>query len=164
VVGDLFASPSGKSPKGHHGGGKGDEDVISPEQEERGRKGEEEIKKRLQRPGGWFGLSLISDVRQDRCGYDFLCSREGENVMVEVKTFVRNGRIFITSRELHTAAENGSKYLLVGVLDDEQKKDRWSAVEVVFDPLGILLKKGEFDALIKLQIPAKDVFTKIIND
>lgn len=138
-------------------------DIISPEQEERGKKGEEEIKRRLKRSGGWFGLSLIRDVRQENCGYDFLCKKDEQEILVEVKTFTRNGRVFVTSRELKAAAENGDKYYLVGVLD-EDKQNEWSNVQVVIDPIETLLREGEFDAIVKMKIAAHNVFTELFKD
>lgn len=133
--------------------------IISPEQEERGRRGEEEIKRRLMKPGGWFGLILIKDVRRDNCGYDFLCRKDEKEVFVEIKTFTRNGRVFVTSKEMQVAAKEGEKYYLIGVLD-EREHNQYTDVKVVVNPIEILLKKGEFDAVVQLQIEAKEIFTK----
>ncbi len=146
-VRDIFDTPKGGVP------------IISPEQEDRGRRGEEEIKRRLMKPGGWFGLTLIKDVRRDNCGYDFLCAKDEEKVFVEVKTFTANGRVIVTSKEMQVAAKEGKKYYLVGVLD-EREHNQYPDVKVVIDPIEILLKKGEFDAVVQMQIEAKEIFTR----
>jgi len=146
-VRDIFETPKGGVP------------IISPEQEDRGRRGEEEIKRRLMKPGGWFGLTLIKDVRRDNCGYDFLCAKGEEEVFVEVKTFTANGRVIVTSKEMQVAAKEGKKYYLVGVLD-EREHNQYPDVKVVIDPIEILLKKGEFDAVVQMQIEAKEIFTR----
>ncbi len=132
-------------------------DAITPEQKERGKRGEEEIKRRLKLPGGWGGLTLIADKRADRCGYDFLCAMSNKEIKLEVKTFTRNGRIVVTSRELQAAAEDPDKYYLVGVLDDENPETEWSTF-LILNPLESLLIKGEFDFQTTLKITAAEIF------
>jgi hypothetical protein len=145
------------------GTSKGGVTIISPEQEERGRRGEEEIKRRLIKQGGWYGLTLKNDSRRDNCGYDFLCRKGDEEIFVEVKTFTSNGRVIVTSKEMQVAAKEGAKYYLVGVLD-EREHNQYTDVKVVIDPIEILLKKGEFDAVVQMQIEAKEIFTNPDSD
>jgi Protein NO VEIN, C-terminal len=130
---------------------------ITPEQQERGKKGEEEIKRRLKLPGGWEGFILNEDKRYDGCGYDFLCSRNDRNVMIEVKTFIENGRIIFTSRELQEAAISKKDYYLIGILDTVKPPYEWSTY-IIQDPIHLLLKSGEFDIQAKLQAPAATIF------
>ncbi|MDY6988930.1 MAG: DUF3883 domain-containing protein [Thermodesulfobacteriota bacterium] len=138
-------------------------DQVTPEQRERGRRGEEEIKRRLQLPGGWDGLTLKADTRADACGYDFLCNMAEREVKVEVKTFVYDGRVVFTSRELKQAAASQDDYYLIGVLDDGSVEHEWPAM-LIHNPIDILLSKGEFDVQAKLQAPAAHVFGLSSND
>ena len=133
-------------------------DEITPEQRERGKRGEGEIKRRLERPGGWEGFSLIDDKREPGCGYDFLCAMGGREVKLEVKTFTQDGRVVVTSTELQEAAASQDDYYLIGVLDDGKSEYEWSTF-LIRNPLDILLTKGEFDIQAKLQASAADVFS-----
>jgi hypothetical protein len=74
-------------------------------------KGEEEIKRRLQLPGGWEGLTLVKDRRDDGCGYDFLCKLSGQEVMLEIKTFFRGSSI-VSTTELGMAFTGGMTTIL----------------------------------------------------
>ena len=130
---------------------------ITPEQEERGVRGEEEIKRRLELPGGWGGFSLRADMRLTACGYDFLAATGERDVELEVKTFSRDGRVVVTSRELQQAAVSQEDYYLVGVLDDGGPENDWPTFSIC-NPAATLLSKGEFDIQAKLQAPAAEVF------
>jgi len=131
---------------------------VTPAQEARGKKGEMEIKRRLQLPGGWEGFLLLADKRDEGCGYDFLCSLGDQEVYLEVKTFARNGRVIVSSNELQTAAAYQDAYFLVGILDDDQCPEYdWKSF-IVQNPLQLLLKVGEFDIQPKLQALAEKVF------
>jgi hypothetical protein len=129
----------------------------SPEQRQQGRTGEEEIKRRLENPGGWEGFSLVADTRDKGCGYDFLCAMEERQVKLEVKTFTPNGRVFVSDRELQEAAVSQDDYYLVGVLDDGKPANEWSTF-VICNPIDDLLAIGEFDVQATLVAPAADVF------
>ena len=135
----------------------GSTDEITPEQRERGKKGEEEIKRRLELPGGWEGFTLVADKRNAGCGYDFLCSIGDQEAKVEVKTFIKDGRIVLTTLELQEAAASNEEYYLIGMLDDEKPPHMWS-VFLIRNPIDTLLTKGEFDIQTKLQAKAADIF------
>jgi hypothetical protein len=128
---------------------------VTAEQKVRGKRGEEEIKRRLQLPNG---LTLVSDVRELGCGYDFLCALGGREVKVEVKTFTYDGRVFVTPKELQAAATSRGDYYLVGVLDDGQPEWLWSTF-VLPNPIEVLLTKGEFDIDPTLHVLASALFT-----
>jgi len=130
---------------------------ITPEQEARGRKGEDEIKRRLERPGGWEGFTLIEDRSEQGCGYDFWCARGTSEVMLEIKTFTPNGRVFVTITELREAAAGRADYYLVGVLDDGKPEHEWTTI-IIPDPIDILLTKGTFDIEATLRASASDIF------
>lgn len=132
-------------------------DMISPEQRDRGKRGEEEIKRRLQLPAGWAGFIFVEDKRDDGCGYDFLCALDERKVKLEVKTFIRGGRVILSSRELQEAAISKDDYYLIGVLEDENPPSKWTAF-TVRNPINILLMKGEFDIDTKLQVTAANLF------
>ncbi len=132
-------------------------DEISAEQEDRGRRGEEEIKRRLQFPGGWQGFILLTDKRDLGCGYDFLCVMGGREVRLEVKTFTRNGRVVLSSRELQEAAASRGDYYLIGALDELKPEYEWSTF-IIPNPIDFLLTKGDFDIQTKLQVSAEEVF------
>ena len=123
----------------------------------RGLKGEEEIKRRLQLPGGWEGFTLIKDRRDDGCGYDFLCELSGQEVMLEVKTFVPTGRIFVSTPELQMAFTAAKDYYLVGVVHENTSPNDW-ATHLLCDPGTKLLLKGEFDVQAQLKLQASDLF------
>lgn len=132
-------------------------EMVTDEQEARGKKGEEEIKRRLNLPGGWEGFIFIADKRDPGCGYDFLCAMGEQEVKLEIKTFIINGRIVMTSLELREAAASQGDYFLVGVLDNEKPEYEWPCF-IIRNPIDILLTKGEFDIQAKLQALAEDVF------
>jgi len=132
-------------------------DGVTPEQRERGRRGEEEIKRRLERPGGWETFTLLADMRDAGCGYDLLCAMGDRKVKLEIKTFVRDGRVVVTSLELQEAAASQDDYYLVGVLDDGKPEYEWSTF-LIRNPIDILLTVGELDVQAKLQASAADVF------
>ena len=135
--------------------------ILSTEQIDRGKRGEEEIKKRLMLPNGWAGFTLKADKRNDGCGYDFLCILDAKEVKLEVKTFAQNGRIIISSRELQAAAEDPNNYYLIGVLDDEDIEKPWSEVGIIYNPLEILITRGNFDFQAKLTVVASEIFEKL---
>lgn len=130
---------------------------VTAEQMDRGKKGEEEIRRRLERPGGWEGFILLADKRDQGCGYDFLCVMGEREVKLEVKTFAQDGRVVVTSLELQEAAASQDDYYLIGILDDGKLEYEWSTF-LIPNPINILLTKGEFDIQAKLQAPAADVF------
>lgn len=130
---------------------------ITSEQEARGKRGEEEIKRRLQLPGGWEGFTLLQDRREDGCGYDFLCQVGEEEICLEVKAFLKEGRIFVSSKELKVAAEMQEKYVLVGILDNHQPEHQWVTF-ILQNPLELLLSKGDFDVNPKLEVAALQLF------
>jgi len=129
--------------------------AITRDQEVRGKKGEEEFLRRVSLPGGWEGFTLIDDRRADGCGYDFLCNMDGQIALVEVKTFSRDGRVFVTRRELHEAAKN-ERYYMIGFLDEGEAYS-WQSY-VLRDPVNTLLEKGVFQIETKLEVPAMDLF------
>jgi len=130
---------------------------ITPEQQNRGRRGEEEIKRRLQLPGGWAGFSFVADKRNEDCGYDFLCVMGERQVGLEVKTFTIDGRVVVTVPELRAAAVSRGDYYLVGVLDDGKPENEWLTF-IISDPIQLLLSRGEFDIEATLRAPASDIF------
>jgi hypothetical protein len=130
---------------------------ITPEQKARGRKGEEEIKRRLERPGGWEGFTLIEDRREQGCGYDFWCAKETREVTLEIKTYAPNGRVFVTSNELREAAVGRTNYHLVGVLDDGKPEHEWTTT-IILDPIDTLLTEGTFDIEATLKASASAIF------
>jgi len=132
-------------------------DEPTPEQQRRGKNGEEEIKRRLELPGGWADLKLVADRREDGCGYDFLCDRNGQEVKLEIKTFSRDGRVIVTTEELHQAATSGDKYCLLGVLDDGGSPTEWRTM-FIQNPFSTLLKKGKLAIKAKLEAPASAIF------
>ncbi|MEK7996193.1 MAG: DUF3883 domain-containing protein [Planctomycetota bacterium] len=132
-------------------------DPVSREQRDRGRRGEDEIRRRLLAEDGWEGFTLVNDVRDQRCGYDFLCRKAGRKVKLEVKTFTENGRVILTARELQEAATGREDYNLIGVLDDGGPANWWRTV-IVRDPLPHLLALGEFEIEATLGLPAAVLF------
>jgi len=127
-------------------------EAVSREQQDRGRRGEEEMKRRLVAPGGWEGFTFLSDKRDQRCGYDFLCLHEGREVKLEVKTFTLNGRIMVTVTELQESAANRQDYFLIGVLEDGPATS-WPTI-IAQDPLPFLITYGEFEIEASLELPA----------
>jgi hypothetical protein len=130
---------------------------ITAEQQDRGERGEEEIKRRLQLPGGWAGFSFVADKRSENCGYDFLGKMGERQVNLEVKTFTIDGRVIITDTELRAAAESQDDYYLVGVLDDGKPEAEW-CTSIISNPIQVLLSRGEFDIEAKLCAPAAEIF------
>jgi hypothetical protein len=130
---------------------------VSLEQEARGRKGELEILRRLQLPGGWDGITLYADRREESVGYDFQCIINGRTVYLEVKTFIFGGQVIMTSSELQAAASHKEDFYLVGLLDNGNQENEWKAF-LLPNPLILLLDEGEFDVQPRLHIPAKKVF------
>ncbi len=124
---------------------------ITPEQQLRGRRGEEEILRRLGLPGGWEGFSLVADHRDPPRGYDFLASLSGGEVKLEVKTFMTNGQVVVTEGELREAAASRRDYYLVGVVNSGGPPNRWQTV-IVRDPLEILLTRGQFSSKLELRV------------
>ncbi len=130
---------------------------VTPEQKERGKRGEDEVKRRLELPGGWEGFTLVSDMTKQGCGYDFLCKLDNREVQVEVKTFTRNGKIVVTALELQEAALRKKDYYLVGVLDNGKAEYEWPTF-VMQNPVYALLREGEFDFQTKLELTPGDLF------
>jgi hypothetical protein len=97
----------------------------SPEQQERGRRGEEEILERFEL-GAVRGLRLIEDHRSMGQGYDFLCRDVKRNITVELelKTYkALDGQIVLTPKEFERARIKADRYYLWG-LDDNGKHPR----------------------------------------
>jgi hypothetical protein len=130
---------------------------ITPQQEVRGTMGEEEILRRLNLPGGWEGFVLFSDDRKSRCGYDFLCKQQENQVKFEIKTFLANGHVYLTVRELQQASASGASYYLVGVLDDGGPAQDWKTF-IIRNPLEHLLHHGKFDYEARLEAAAAELF------
>lgn len=132
-------------------------DKVTPEQEARGLRGEEEILRRLDE-GILEGFALLTDRRKDGCGYDFLCERNGQEYQLEVKTFASpNGRVIVSPRELQVAASNRETYFLVGILDEGGSPRSWH-VYMLPDPFEALLKHGSLDVKTSLEARAQDIF------
>ncbi len=131
---------------------------VTPDQQKRGVRGEEEIKRRLKLPSGWSGFIFVEDKRADACGYDFLCILAERQVKLEIKTFAINGRVVVSSSELRAAAIFQNDYYLVGVLDDGMPENQWRT-SLVCNPLSRLLNNGEFDIDATLNAPAMELFT-----
>jgi len=160
LIDGLFAGTDGEGAQGAAGAGDerpGRRGGPSPEQVDRGKRGEELIKRWLQLPGGWAGFSLVEDKREDACGYDFLCDKEGQIVSLEIKTFAPNGRIVISSNELRAAAASQDDYFIIGVLDNGGTADRWNTF-MIWNPIDTLLAHGEFDIEAKLEVAPADIF------
>jgi len=138
-------------------GGRLQHDEPTPEQQLRGEKGEEEIKRRLELPEGWAGLKLVADKRKERCGYDFLCEEDGNNVELEVKTFTKNGRVIVSSDELQAAVSSAERYYLLGVLDDGGPTTEWQTI-LLRNPFPVLIQKGKLAIRTKLEVAAADIF------
>lgn len=137
---------------------------VTPKQEERGTKGEEEIKRRIVSiQNGWEGFTLIKDRRKDNCGYDFLCVFNGTEVQVEVKTFAPNGRIIFDQRELKTASSSGDRYFLIGVLDSGDSPTNWKTF-TIRNPFELLFTKGRFLTDIKLEVSPSEIFVADRHD
>jgi hypothetical protein len=160
---DFFPNVNSESMSGNSSGGQRAITVISappeitPEQQERGWRGEEEVRNRLSLPGGYGGFIFISDKRKEGCGYDFLCMKNNIEVKLEVKTFTQNGRITMTSREIKEALLCVDNYFLVGVMASDRQAAEW-LVSFKQNPIGDLLEKGEFDIQTKLHVTADKIF------
>jgi len=133
--------------------------AIRREQEVRGRRGEDEMKRRLEDPDGWGGLRLVRDRRADGCGYDFLCTQNGDEVELEVKTFAPGGRVIVTLKELQQAYASRAAYYLLGLLDDGRPPSEWGGV-IRKDPIELLLSVGAFQLDAKLEAAADKLFTE----
>ena len=129
----------------------GNGESVTAVQQDRGKRGEEEIKRRLEGPAGWAGYRLKQDRRNDGCGYDFLCQAGGSEIALEVKTFTENGSVNVTQKELQMAAQMGEQFHLLGVLDDGGPVSCWRTF-VLANPLGTLLQRGNFEIDAKLQV------------
>jgi hypothetical protein len=138
----------------HHG--------VTREQQDRGREGEEEIKRRLMAAGGWEEFIFVSDMRDQPCGYDFLCQRGGREVKLEVKTFLLDGRVVVTSNELRESATSRQDYYLVGVLHDGPAAS-WATV-IRQDPLSFLMTHGEFTIEASLEMHAQALWSAETSD
>jgi Domain of unknown function (DUF3883) len=130
--------------------------MVTIDQQDRGRRGEEEFMRRTQREGGWEGFVFVKDTTKDKCGYDFECRQGTKLVHVEVKTFSEDGRIVVSPNELQSAGIHGNTYYLVGFLDAGPEANWASAI--VQDQFGRLLEKASFDLDIVLEIQPKDLF------
>ena len=137
----------------------GNDEAVTSAQQDRGTRGEEEIKRRLEGPAGWASYKLVRDRRGDRCGYDFLCRAGDSEIALEVKTFTENGTINMTQKELLVAAQMGEHYHLLGVLDNGGSENCWPTF-VLLDPLRTLLQQGHFETDAKLQVSADILFTE----
>jgi hypothetical protein len=77
--------------------------------------------------------------------------------MLEVKTFVPGGRIFVSTPELRMAFTAGKDYYVVGVVHENIPPNNWST-HLLCDPAAKLLLKGEFDIQADLKLQASDLF------
>lgn len=157
LVGGSSEDNSKKSLTSH----KGDISVgaakVTNEQQVRGLKGELEIKRRMMNDGGWEGFTLIQDTRQNNCGFDFLCLKNGLEVKVEVKTFAENGYISVTNKELIESGLSKDHFYLVGLLDDGNPEYGWKSFELK-DPFIALTKLGKFEIETRLQVDPTVIF------
>ncbi len=94
---------TGSSPRNSHSIS---DSKVTREQQVRGLKGEDELKRRLMTDGGWEGFTLLRDTRQEKCGFDFLCLKNTAEVKVELKTFTENGYISVTNKELFESGKS----------------------------------------------------------
>ena len=149
---ELQHSPPRPKPRVPQPGG------PTKEQQERGKRGEEELKRRLSLPGGWEGFVLLQDTRDDGCGYDYLCASGGREVNLEIKTFARNGYVSITGNELKVAARNRTDYYMVGVLAEENKPGSDWKTFVICDPINAILQAGTIHIQTEIRTRAADLF------
>jgi Domain of unknown function (DUF3883) len=84
--------------------------------------------RRVTADGGWAATTLIHDCTREECGYDFLCSLNGAETKVEVKTFKANGRVPITPLDLREAQLERGHYRLVGFVYKVHAPQRWRAL------------------------------------
>jgi hypothetical protein len=99
----------------------------SPEQQERGKMGEEQIKERFKR-GEVRGLRLLEDHRSKGQGYDFLCREVKRNIKVELelKTYkALEGQIVLTPKEFERARTKADRYYLWGLQDNGEDPSKW---------------------------------------
>jgi hypothetical protein len=130
----------------------------TPQQQARGLRGEEELKRRLQMENGWAGFQLARDRRADGCGYDFLClDTSGRETKLEVKTFVPDGRVVVSLREVREALQSRENYYLVGLSDDGGPATTWQTM-ILRDPAERLVSIGTFALETVLEAPAREVF------
>jgi hypothetical protein len=134
---------------------------VSPDQKNRGRRGEEEFMRRTQRPEGWEGFVFVRDATKDNYGYDFDCRQGTDSVYVEVKTFSEGGRVIVSPNELQAAGRLGAKYYLVGFLDVGAETVWPSAI--IRNPFGSLIDKGSFDIDVVLEIRPRDLFGRDLS-
>jgi hypothetical protein len=100
---------------------------LSPDQQERGRKGEEEILRRFE-SGAVKGLRLLKDHRSKGGGYDFLCQevKGKRTVELELKTFkALDGQIVLTPKEFQRASTESDRYYLWGLEDNGKLPKDW---------------------------------------
>ena len=102
---------------------------------------------------------MVEDRRDHGCGYDFFCSTDGHPACLEVKTFVPDGRVVITTSELQAAAAHRSDYYLVGVVDTGGSPSMWET-RILKDPLQRLLANGEVRVDMQVAAPANVVFAE----
>ena len=129
----------------------------TPEQQDRGIRGELEIKRRTSCAEGWVGFTFMDDLRDSGVGFDFLCQKNGRDVKVEVKTFTPNGRIFFTQRELRVAAATQDDYYCVGILDEGNSPEKWRSF-VLQNPIRTLMEVGSFRLTSSLSANASEIF------
>ena len=100
----------------------------SKEQQDRGKKGEEEILHRFDKQGEVRGLKLLKDHRYLGQGYDFLCRETRRNITVELelKTYkALEGQIVLTPKEFERVATKSDRYYLWGLQDNGKKSGEW---------------------------------------
>lgn len=132
----------------------------SPEQRDRGGRGELEMLRRLSQDGGYLGLTLLRDRRKDGCGYDFL-SRSVDTateVEVELKTYQQGGGVHLTLRELERARRSGEHYILIGLVDDGGHPSGWEARRLDA-PYAQLARLAEARIDVHFVLPAAAIFT-----
>lgn len=160
AAGGLYGG--GAQGPANRGGTSGPSHGIRPpsaEQQARGKRGELEMLARLQGEGGYLGLRLVRDCRNDGCGYDFLCRsvEDGSEQEVELKTFIPSGTIHLTLGELERARASGARYTLIGLIDDNGHSSGWDARRLD-DPYSQLIQLARAQLDVNFLMPAASVF------
>jgi len=126
-------------------------------QQERGLKGEKEIYRRLNLPGGWLGLRYVDDRRSSKCGYDFLCTDGKRKIELEVKSYeALTGQIFFTENELRQAVKSKERYHLWALLDNGGDPKTWELISLK-GPYAELKRLGKKVIQIFYRIPPSEV-------
>lgn len=111
---------------------------------------------RLKR-GGYDGLKLVEDRREQSCGYDFLCKdARGTEIEMEVKGFAPNGQLFLSGNELQQAKSSRQRYWLIGFLDDGTAPRLWQ-IRKLTNPAPQLERIGSEETVRQLRVDASKV-------